>query len=96
MNQQQTTLTDRLDQHPQLRNRVEEILNIVENTAGNYTNANDAEQSVIDELRKLGNDALSCWAETAVKRSEEKLHQEVEGLHGKGKKKSVGIVLSVK
>ena len=52
----------RLNQHPQLRERVETLLNVVENTAGNCTTADDAEQYVIEELRKMGNDALHCWA----------------------------------
>ena len=45
---------------------MEALLNVVENAAGNCTKADDAEQHVIDELRKMGNDALHCWADTAV------------------------------
>jgi len=86
MNEQDTQLINRLNQHPSLRQRMEELLNIVENTKGDCEKANDAEQYVIDELRKMGNDALTCWADNAVDQSVEKLHQEVSGLHGKGKK----------
>ena len=96
MNKQDTRLMNRLNQHPSLRQRMEELLNIVENTKGDCEKANDAEQYVIDELRKMGNDALTCWADNAIEQSVEKLHQEVSGLHGKGKKKSAGIVLSGK
>ena len=86
MNEQDTVLMKRLNQHPALRQRMEALLNIVENTKGDSEKANDAEQYVIDELRKMGNDALSCWADNAVERSVETLHQEVSGLQGKGKK----------
>jgi len=86
MSEQDTALIKRLNQHPALRQRMEALLNVVENTKGDCEKANDAEQYVIDELRKMGNDALSCWAGNAVVQSVEKLHQEVSGLHGKGKK----------
>jgi uncharacterized protein HemY len=86
MNEQDIKLMERLNQDPSLRQRMEELLNIVENTKGDCEKANDAEQYVIDELRKMGNDALSCWADNAVGQSIEKLHQGISGLHRKGKK----------
>ena len=92
MNQQDTVFIERLNNNPELRQRVEGLLNVVENTEGNCTKANDAEQYVIDELRKMGHDALSCWTDNAVEKGIEKLSQEVPGLHGKGKKKSAGTV----
>ena len=49
---------DRLNQHPKLCERVESLLNVVENTAGDCTKANAAEQHVIEELRKMGNELL--------------------------------------
>ena len=45
---------------------MEALLNVVENTAGDCTKADDAEQHVADELKKMGNDVLYCWAEKAV------------------------------
>jgi hypothetical protein len=87
MNEQDRVLIERLNKNPQLRKRMEELLNIVENKIGDSTDANNAEQYVIDELQKMGNDALHCWANNAVDKSTEKLHKEVSGLHGKGKKK---------
>ena len=55
-------LINRLKQHPKLLDRMEALLNVVENSAGDCTKADDAEQYVIEELRKMGNDALHCWA----------------------------------
>ena len=49
---------NRLNEHPELRERMEGLLNMVENETGNFTKANDAEQYAIDELRKMGNDIL--------------------------------------
>ena len=41
----------RLNQHPKLRNRMESLLQVVENSAGNCIKADDAERYVIEELR---------------------------------------------
>jgi hypothetical protein len=42
---------------------MEALLNVSENSAGDSTKADDAEQCMIEELRKTGNDALHRWAE---------------------------------
>jgi hypothetical protein len=81
---------NRLKQHPKLLDRLEALLNVVENVAGDCTKADDAEQYVIEELRKMGNDALHCWADTAVNKAAEQLRQQKSELHGNGKKKSAG------
>lgn len=80
------SLEDRLQAHPHLKNRVEALLNIVEDTAGNVDKADDAEQLVIDELRRLGNDVLHDWAHCKEsQRAEETLEKESNKLI-KGKK----------
>jgi len=81
----------RLNQHPHLRERRETLLNVVENVAGDCTKADAAEQSVIEELRKLGNEALQCWADRAVQKAPATLRQQQPALQGNGKKKSGGI-----
>ncbi len=69
-------IVDRLNQHPKLRDRVESLLDVIENTAGDCTKADDAERYVIEALRKMGNDALHCWGDTAVDNSIKKLQEE--------------------
>jgi len=81
---------NRLKQHPKLRERVESLLQVVENTAGDCTRADDAERHVIEELRKMGNDALHCWAEKSAQETTEALRKQQPGLHGDGKKKCAG------
>ncbi|SCA64006.1 hypothetical protein SCG7086_BN_00080 [Chlamydiales bacterium SCGC AG-110-P3] len=49
-------LFKRLDQHPELKKRVEKTLDIAENTSGECNTADEAELNVIKELRKLGQD----------------------------------------
>ncbi|WP_131655448.1 hypothetical protein [Methylocucumis oryzae] len=63
---------------------------MVENVIGDCTKADAVEQYVIDELRKMGSDALHCWAESAVDKATEQIRKEQPGLHGNGKKKSAG------
>ncbi|MEI7840078.1 MAG: hypothetical protein WCJ11_06215 [Methylococcaceae bacterium] len=49
---------NRLNQHPQLRERVETLLNVVENTVSNTTKADNSKKQAMEELRKMDNDAL--------------------------------------
>lgn len=86
-------LIDRLNQHPKLRERMEALLNIVEDTAGDCKKADDAEQYVIDELRKMGNDALHSWADNTVGKASNELREQQPTLHGNGKKNSTGTPL---
>ena len=81
----------RLNQHPHLRERMETLLNVVENVAGDCTKADAAEQAVSEELRTMGNEALQCWAERATQNATETLRQQQPALQGNGKKKSGGI-----
>jgi hypothetical protein len=85
------TFIDRLNLHPELKKRVESLLNVVENAAGDCTKADDAERHVIEELRKMGSDALHSWANNAAQKSAEILINQEPNLHRDGKKKSAGI-----
>jgi len=89
-NKDQLFLT-RLNQHPHLRERMETLLNVVENVAGDCTKADAAEQAVIEELRNMGNAALQCWAERATQKATATLRHQQPALQGNGKKKSGGI-----
>ena len=73
---------------------METLLNVVENVAGDCTKADAAEQSVIEALRKMGNEALQCWAEQAVQKATATLRHLQPALQGNGKKKSGGIRFS--
>jgi hypothetical protein len=86
----------RLKHHPHLRERMETLLNVVENVAGDCSKADAAEQAVIEELRTLGNEALQGWAERAVQRATATVRHEQPTVQGNGKKKSGGIRCSEK
>ena len=58
------SLEERLSVHPHLLERIEALLNIVENSAGDLEQADLAEQRVIEEVRQIGQQALRSWAES--------------------------------
>ena len=62
------TLIERLDRHPILRCRVESLLRVVEDAEGDCEKADAAERRVIEELRQMGNEALTAWAERGVEK----------------------------
>lgn len=84
------SLHTRLQHYPALCERLESLLNIVENAAGDHAKADAAEQAVLEEVRKLGHTALQSWADQAVQRATATVRQQQPTLHGNGKKKSGG------
>jgi len=80
----------RLKQYPHLRERMETLLNIVENVAGDCAKADAAEQAVLDEVRKLGHAALQGWAERTVQQTAATVRTQQPTLQGSGEKKSGG------
>ena len=83
----------RLNQHRHLRECMETLLNVVENVGGDCTKADAAEQSVIEELRKLGNEALQCWAVRAVQKATATVRHQQPALQGNGKKSLVAYAV---
>jgi hypothetical protein len=82
---------NRLNEYPELRERMEGLLNMIENETGNFTKANAAEQYAINELRKMGSDVLHSWAKKAEIKSATSFAEQNEIYGGDGKKKSNGI-----
>lgn len=86
-------LLTRLNQHPQLRARIEHLVDIVEDAGDDLRKADEAEQRVIEEVRRLGQEVLEGWAcGQVVKRSEEL--DRTPGVSRDGKKNSAGTAPS--
>lgn len=83
-------LEERLLAHPQLLSRIETLLNVVENSAGDLEQADLAEQRVIEEVRHIGQQALSSWAETQHQKQVKLLRQNHPQLRKHLKKNSTG------
>ena len=87
--QQLSDFNQRLVQHPELFERFQMLLGIVENADGDSFTADQAEQKVIDEIRLLGQRALTDWAQRKAQRLDDD-YKERRDLHRSGKKNSTG------
>lgn len=73
----ETQLIQQLREHPELMIRVQSILEITRNAEGPLKTADEVEELLIQEMRRLGNVTLSQWAIRAEERvSTELQHQE--------------------
>jgi len=83
-------LVRRLGAHPQLRSRMESLLQAVEDETGELTEADAAELRVIEEMRRMGQETLQAWASGQVDKTSQKVVQE-GGVWSEGKKNCTGI-----
>jgi hypothetical protein len=78
-------LAARLARQPQLCAQVERLLDEVENRSGHLTNADAAEDAIVERVRTLGQTALQQWAEQQVQGL-----RRPAGCRAAGKKNSAG------
>jgi hypothetical protein len=78
-----------LQSHPRFRDRVASIASAVGNLAGDLTEADTAEERLVEEMRLLGREALQGWADERVEATERDLRGQA-GMHRQGKKNSAG------
>lgn len=83
-------LDERLAAHPRLRQRIEQILDIVERDSQSDCTADDAELRVRDQTRALAQEVLQHWAEEAATAATERTRKEHPQAIGNAKKKFVG------
>ena len=88
-------LTAALRARPELRKRISSIVLAVEGAAGELTEADAAEERIVDEMRLLGREALKSWAENRVEATEREIRQRPQ-MHRQGEKNSAGIRNSAK
>ena len=87
------SLEERLRAHPDLRARLERIVDIVENTGGDVEKADEAERRAIEELRQLGSEVLHGWARQQQQKKEEEFERTRDASR-KVKKTSTGSLSS--
>ncbi len=83
---------DRLAQHPELRTKIESLLSVVENAEGGLSQADQAEQAVIEEIRGIGQSALAGWAEKTHAAARASFIEAHPKAHRSRKKNSTGTV----
>jgi hypothetical protein len=69
-------LIRRLRKQPKVMARVERILEIANSSEGPLKTADEIEELLLDEMRRLGNDTLTEWAAEAEKRVGQELQKQ--------------------
>ena len=86
MSDYEPSIEERLKKHPTLKNRIESLLNLVENSSGFPEKADDAERCVVNEMRRMGNEVLHDRALSREISASENLRENHENIIGHGKK----------
>lgn len=60
-----------LNAHPQIKNRIASMLAVVEDAGGDLKLADAAEMRLIEEIRRMGQEAMQAWADGQVQQSEQ-------------------------
>lgn len=68
MNAKTIELAKKLEKYPYIKARMESLLSVAENTSGNFDLADDAEEQLIIEIRKMGQEMLQTWADNQVEK----------------------------
>lgn len=64
-----------INERPQIRQRLISLLAAVHDTAGDLRRADDAEQRLSQELRRLGQEAMQAWADEQVQATEREVRR---------------------
>jgi len=75
-----------LKDQPEFKTRVEKLLDVIENAAGDIEKAAEAERRVIEELRQMGNEVLHSWARRQQQKKEDEFDSK-PGVNRKEKKR---------
>ena len=62
INEPDRRLLERLNLRPELKSRLEAILELAESEGGELRTADEIEELLIEELRRLGNQTMQDWA----------------------------------
>ena len=84
--QAEIQLLQRLRNHPELLERLQDILQIADNSDQPLRTADEVEALLIEEVRQLGKTAMETWARTAEAQVEREAKEKDPTL-GYGKKK---------
>lgn len=80
-------LEERLQQRPELLERLHEMVDRLEQTVGDGSDAHEAEDRVVEELRKVGRTVLEQWAREANETIQRQVPDKHAGAQKHGKKK---------
>lgn len=75
LNPAELRLLEQLREHPEIMERIQSILDITRNAEGPLKTADQVEELLIQEVRRLGNTSMHEWATHA----EERVSSELKG-----------------
>lgn len=88
-------LLEKLNANPILRRRISSVLLAVEDETGTLREADAMEMRLIDEMRQMGRESLTAWAQGQVLKTTADCCQE-DAVWREGKKNCAGIPRSEK
>jgi hypothetical protein len=83
----ESQLIEQLREHPEMMVRVQSILEIARNAEGPLKTADEVEELLIEEMRRLGNVTLSQWASQAEERVSTELKSQDSTVRSRKKKR---------
>jgi hypothetical protein len=78
-----------LNANPQIKSRIASLLAVVEDAAGDLKEADAAEMRLIEEMRRMGQEAMQAWANRQIEKTEQEIRQGGQ-VQREGKKNSAG------
>jgi hypothetical protein len=78
-----------LNANPQIKSRVASLLAAVEDAGGDLKEADAAEMRMIEEIRRMGQEAMQAWADQQIVATEKAVRRGGR-VHREGKKNSAG------
>lgn len=94
LSQEDKELLNRMNRQPNLKKRIQSILSIAEDDGEGIVKADEAETRIIEEVRQMGNEVLTGWAESRAEQSEADFLVDGDSVCS-GKKKYIGTRPSV-
>lgn len=76
LSQSELKLIRRLRKQPKMMERVQRILELANSSEGPLKTADEIEELLLEEMRRLGNDTMTEWATGAEKRVGEELQKQ--------------------
>jgi hypothetical protein len=90
------SLDARLVQQPELRQRLHLLIDVIDAAGGDCRRAAQAEARVLEEIRRLGLEALEAWSQRAEEHAQQQVSTDHPGAVRDGKKNFTGIQSSEK
>jgi len=87
LSEQEVELIERLRRHPEIMERVQSILEIAQTSDGPLKTADQVEDLLVEEMRRLGNATMREWATGAEERVGTELVKEDPSVLSRKKKR---------